>query len=224
MRYFFARRLSPVIAIIFWAIQVIGIPTGKAESSRKSWFEAGPKSQYGFFLLSEFGYLPRIALNSKLPESYYDKSFLFTWELGLMLNVSEKNALGFSLYAAADDEGSRYGAKARFRRWFSHGFSLDFAPGILLDEIDSHNEKYPGFTGQMGLNLNWLTLATQLEIIPVETYFTNELGDLYKARGNEVAWYVGLKLNSDPGFLGCLASIIVVPMLVYVFDPDDRVF
>jgi hypothetical protein len=224
MNYFSVRTIPPIIAIILLVTQVIGIQCAKAEGSRKTWFQAGPKSYCNFFLISEFGYMHRIALDSKIPDNYYDEPFLFIWELGLMLNVNEKNALGISAYAAADDEGSRYGVKARMRCWFSHGFSLDIAPGILLDKIDSHYENYPGFTGQIGLNWNWLTLATQLEVIPVYANFRNELGELNRSNGHEVAWYAGLKLNSDPGFLGCLASVFVVPMLVYVFDPDDRVF
>ena len=88
MKYFSVRKLPVEIVIIFLVMKVIGIPAVKAENSRKTWFQAGPKSYCNFFLLCEFGYLNRIALDSKLPDSYYDKPFLFTWELGFMLNVT----------------------------------------------------------------------------------------------------------------------------------------
>jgi hypothetical protein len=139
-----------------------------------------------------------------------------------MYNVGEKSALGASAYAAADDEGSRWGLKARFRRWISRKVSLDIAPGILLNRIESRYEQYPGFTGHVGLNVNWVTITTQFELIPVQDYIRNEAGNLINNPGYETSIYAGLKLNSDPGWVACLTSVLMVPWLVRLLDPQEQ--
>jgi len=177
-------------------------------------FRGKPKPECNLFMIFEFGVTPKIYQNDS-PSQDESQSFMWTYELGLMTNLNEKNALGGSLYAALDDNGSRFGLKSRYRRWLGRHFSLEVSPGILIGIKDnSYSARGAGFTGHVGLNIADLLIYTvQIEVIPYA-------GTIYQypsfrtVKGNDVTWYSGLKLGSYAGVIGGVASLVVAIIAV----------
>lgn len=171
-------------------------------------FRGKPKPECNSFLITEFGYSYRLGRNSGDPYNSSRDNFYFTWDLGWMTNLSKSYALGATFYAGADQDGARLGIKPRLRRWLGRDLSLDVSPGILLYRLGGNYDKYPGFTGHVGLNYaDWITLIGQVEVIPYEYQGYGSYPNWSTRRGNEVTWYGGVKLGSYPGTVAGILAI-----------------
>ncbi len=207
---FLAVEVFLVFFLSFYPTQVLG-----ERMQKQLCLKAYPKPECQSFLITEFSYMNRFHLSSKLPSYVYDDAFLFSWELGLMKNITPRYALGGTFYTAVDDEGSRVGIKARIRRWLSRELSIDLAPGILIAKISGDYERYPAFTGHIGFNYTpMLSVVTQLEIIPFKANLFDPVSQSFRRfRGNEVSWFVGIKLCSEIGVGTGIVGILLVPVI-----------
>lgn len=115
-----------------------------------------------------------------------------TWEVGHMVNVSPRFALGGTILTAFDTEDVRVGIKARVRRWLGPRMSVELSPGVILYDHRYLSEP-PGWTVHVGLNYgDWIALTGQVE----------------KVKGLEAGRYVGFKVGSYPALVGFGLSAI----------------
>jgi hypothetical protein len=159
-------------------------------------FSGRPLPKCKAFMLTEFGYSRR--LNDSHRDVYSGRWYL-TAELGAMVNRGYRSALGAALFFGAEDDGSRWGLRPRYRRWLSGTISLDVAPGILFAGTDNRFQpSFPGFSGQLSLGVGDLVgVTTQLEIIPSD------------ALGTRTEWFVGVRGGSGIGIVGGLATFVL---------------
>jgi hypothetical protein len=146
--------------------------SGKHPEYKTTCFRGRPLSRCKTFWVLEFSYLQR--LDTK-PSGWVTQSgtWYLTGDIGHMVNISRKSALGATLFIGGDDDSGRMGIIPRFRYWFGPGSSgsqpirLDFSAGPLLSITDNYLEpKTPGFMGNISLNFeDWFALTTQVEII-----------------------------------------------------------
>lgn len=96
-----------------------------------------------------------------------------TGDVGHMVNISSRSALGATLFIGGDDDGGRFGIIPRYRYWFRPGNSgspalrLDISAGPLLSITNNFLQpKTPGFMENISLNFeDWFAITTQMEII-----------------------------------------------------------
>ena len=111
---------------------------------KRACFRGRPLPVCDHYWLTEFGVAATIR-----NEDGYQRGPLFTWELGGMKNVSEKNAFGAAVFAEAGPSNG-LGLRPRYRRWLGGGRSVEFAPGVrLLSE-----ESGKSFSGHVALNFS----------------------------------------------------------------------
>ena len=135
-----------------------------------------------WFGITEFGYAYRID-QPLLPESEY-----FTLALGVMANLDQRSAVGGTAFLRLGTSG--WGFKARYRRWLSHGFSLEASPGILLLESGAQT----GFTGEVAVNFRDWAAATAS----------------FDAVSGRDSWTVGIRLGSEPAIVAAVVGVIYV--------------
>lgn len=129
-----------------------------------------------------------------------------TWEVGHMVNVSPRLALGGTAITAFDiDHGEaqavRVGIKARARRWLSPRMSVELSPGLIVYDHRFEAEP-PGLTMHVGLNYgDWIALTGQVE----------------KAKGLPAGRFVGLKAGSYPGLIGFGLSAIFAALGILAY-------
>jgi hypothetical protein len=136
-------------------------------------------------------------------EKLFEKLY-YSWELGLMGNLDNRNAVGGTMYLGFDNflNDTRIGFKARYRRWLASRFSLDFAPGL----ITSKKADRSGFVASIGINHNdTFVLAVQLEILKWK-----------KTGETDYIWYGGLRAGSYPGI--AMAAIFA---FISIFKDKD---
>jgi len=144
-----------------------------------------PLDEAKVFLLADFGYSYRVnTIEGWLPE---EKLHLLNSELGLMVNINSNFAIGSNFQVSIDltHENDLYiYGKLRFRKWFSNGMSLDFAPGINLGE-----RRF--YTGSMDFHFfDWLAITAQIE---------EEFRWLGRSPDKIYPIYLGIKFSSIPG-------------------------
>ncbi|MFC2164042.1 hypothetical protein ACFLT2_03480 [Acidobacteriota bacterium] len=139
--------------------------------------------------------------------------------LGLMVNLSEKYALGVTTYVSYNEEVC-LGLKARGRRWLSSKNSLNLGVGLMLwnsDNIHSHI----GFTSDVSLSFHDLLIA---EVVMEITSFNSHRGyDIPRYSGTDIAILIGLKTGSTSGLFANTLSVVAGTMLgaVYAFGDGD---
>ncbi|HEV8128874.1 MAG TPA: hypothetical protein VGQ14_04390, partial [Candidatus Eisenbacteria bacterium] len=78
---------------------------------------------------------------------------LLAFDLGMMVNVGEKTAIGATAFTGAGNDYAQAGVRLRVRRWLSRTASVDIAPGIIALEHRVSGEAHPpGLSLQVGLN------------------------------------------------------------------------
>lgn len=116
------------------------------------------------FAITEFGFSHRFVSDKRSPDS---KRWLWTAEIGAMINNKAKSAWGATLLGSVDYDEFRWGLRPRYRRWVSRTTSLDVAPGIVLNGGDDNRlrPRFPAFSGQVCLCFKDLVgLTVQMDI------------------------------------------------------------
>lgn len=129
------------------------------------------------------------------------------WEVGAMLNVSPRDAVGATLLAGGDANGERVALKARYRRWMGPRAALDVSSGALFarraephadpDQPGNVHVPVTGITGDVSLGLtDWAGVSIR--------------GDLLFDRDGEraSALYGGLKLGTRPAAVATVLPLI----------------
>lgn len=141
-----------------------------------------------------------------------------TWfDLGGMVNVSPKFALGGTVGVASDYDYSRITVKPRVRRWLGRGMALDVAPGVFFPSWGTLFDYRPdllhgpvGFTGEVSFSVNDLfSVAYMVEAIDQElTYYLPGSGvPFFTVRETDVSHYFGVKAGGTFGLMGTVVMI-----------------
>ena len=203
-------RLHPITSLslaLLWSL------SGPQPLDAQTCFRGKRSDSCRSFFITEFGYASRL---NQSPDPSKD-NFLYMWEFGFMVNRSERSALGGTLYFGADDNGTRFAIKARWRRWLGDVGSLEVAPGIIVAGDDNHFDlNLPGFTGEVALNAaDLFRVFLMVEVIKMEPlqHFPN-----IEPVGTDVAWFGGIKLGSYAGLVAAIAFPIAVGIALSASD------
>jgi len=185
----------------------------KMVSKKKFSYTPKPLSECKSFLITECGF--SYGLDKR---SNQTNPWLYTWELGYMVNRDEHSAIGGTVFISseADRIQIRLGLKGRYRYWLSKNQSVDIAPGILITGSKDKFE-FPSFTCQTGLNLSsWFAITGQVDIVRRKTF---TYGPTWFAPQEKTVtkpeWYLGLKLGTPAGAgIGTLAVIVAALAMV----------
>jgi hypothetical protein len=114
-------------------------------------FRGHPRPRCGGFTVLEFTGGARLSQATVSASGQSD--IYLAWSAGYLHNVGARSALGAAFKLSADDDGSRYGAALRYRRWLGPTWSLDLAPGVLLGGSENFRSlKFPSATADFAIN------------------------------------------------------------------------
>ncbi len=200
------------IRILLWAtIPCIAVSPliGQSEvpeqhESRSLCTGGHPLPSCSSFWITEFG------LGRKIANHSYNTDYYLTWDIGAMVNHTDRDAFGGTMYAGyLPDESFRLGVRGRYRRWITPTTTLDFSPGVLF--WVSNSEKI-GFSGQAGIGYtDWISLFTQLDVTHRRLGST---GNYYLGWGAD--WIFGLRAGSKPAkYAALLETLVAIGSLIY---------
>jgi hypothetical protein len=171
------------------------------ESAGSKLFRGRPLPDMKFFPLAQAGLLVRVNGVSENP----------AWcDVGVMVNVSPKIALGGTLGLVSDFSYTRFVIKPRLRTWLGKGFALDVAPGIFFPSGGSVHGS-TGFTGEVALvKSDWVSLTYMVEAINSQTQYYYAYGPypLYTTSETEVSHFIGVKAGGGIGLAGAAVMIL----------------
>lgn len=138
------------------------------------------------------------------------------WEVGVMRNVSSRDAVGAALLAGGDANGERIAVKGRYRRWMPGNAAMDMGAGVMFaraaqayeDPQAEGNLHVPvaGLTGDVALGLtDWVGVSVR--------------GDLLVDKDGEPAnaVYGGVKLGTRPGIVATVLPLVLGVVAYLVF-------
>jgi hypothetical protein len=181
----------------------------------QTFFRGRPGDACRTFWITEFSYARR--LNGLAVEREVGNGrWLLTGEIGHMVNLRRRNAIGATVYGAFDDRGSRLGIKVRGRRWLSETLAADLGVGLILDGQDnSYEASFPAFTGYVGLmSRDLVGFGVWVDAIP-----GRPRPEISSERiGTDVAVYTGVKGGSTVGLVGGIATFIAAAIAVSTME------
>ncbi len=198
-------------------------PLPAARKARTLAFKGGPQADCKWFLITENGFA--VDLDTRLEFLVPPPLSRYSWELGLMKNVSERQAFGATFYLGYDVEDEKsflFAFKPRFRQWFSRRFHADAAAGIIFAQagtVESYQRAdLPGFEGHVALGFaDWISAGFHLEVIRIEPKVASPFTDPPETRKS---WFIGLTLGSYPGAIASPISGALAGLIQF-FDVND---
>jgi hypothetical protein len=178
-------------------------------------FRGRPGDECQTFWITEFSYARR--LNALAVEREVGNGrWLLTGEIGHMVNLGRRNAIGGTISGAFDDRGSRVAIKARGRRWLSKTVAADLGLGVILaGEDNSYEASFPAFTGYVGLMTGDLIgFGVWVDAIPAKP--KPEISS--EPIGTDVAVYAGIKGGGYVGLVGGIATFIAAAIAVSTIE------
>ena len=175
-----ALKISLVFIVLVFCIPLL------LQAENCSWIKPSPEC--GLFLVTEVG-----AGHVFAP----DQTQCFLSDLGFMVNLSRRYALGVAHYTALDSKYTNFrgGLKLRMRRWLNRSASLNLGAGALLWS-GTYGDRHPSFTGDIGFSYK------DLLILQVGCdHLRNSKGHSTKG----VNWYAALKTGS---YIGGGATVV----------------
>lgn len=131
----------------------------------------------------------------------YEK-LLYTWNVDLMHNVSRRTSLGGSIFVDCDDflNKAQFGARFRYRRWFSRVLSVDVAPGIPLMAGNASSTRISVSVALNAADLIALSLRVDAD-------------GSGKTLGHHASWFSGVRFCSHPGLVVGIAGPVIAAMI-----------
>jgi hypothetical protein len=222
MRIRFSRRLAFALACIGSQAPALPAQIEASESERAFCWAGRPAESCRTFLIAEGGAYMAVA-STRYTRRGFDgavtRSMHLTghagWEVGMMRNVSPRDAVGAAVLAGGDANGERIALKGRYRRWMSRSEALDVGAGLMFarraepyaDAATPGNLHVPvmGFTGDVAWGLtDWAGVSVRGDL-------------LYDTNGKPAtAMYGGLKLGTRPALVATALPLVlgVVGLLV----------
>ncbi len=196
------RRQSLVgIATLAIAISAVVPATGTGLSMRSLTLIAKRQPQAAAFFITEVTLLARLVNSRETTEIlFHDGRRIFgddfgiigcvTADLGFMINVSGRSALGFSGFVAAEEFRHRAGARLRYRLWDIGAGCIEITAGPAFD-ITEH-----AFTKELNRR-QWIVGSlsfSQTRFVHIIFRAESHLQD-YPPKRRVTAAYVGLKFG-----------------------------
>ncbi|HET9250555.1 MAG TPA: hypothetical protein VFP58_00390 [Candidatus Eisenbacteria bacterium] len=189
-----------------------GVAVGKSpqedeeEDDGPGFFRSGRLPEKKVFPLLQAGILARF----DDPPNGDSKNHWF--DVGALVNLSPKVALGGTIGIATDYDYSRINFKARLRRWLNKGLAIDVAPGFFIPRVGTPFESGPdlqrdgiGFVTELAVSpSDYLTLSYMVEVVGVDatTYIPGTSIPLSSTTETDIGHFFGLKTGGGFGFLG----------------------
>ncbi len=163
------------------------------------------------FLITEVGLQYRV--NSISYDRFpFESREYFTSDLGLMINLCGRYALGFGNFIGVSLDGHfRGGLKLRAKRWLGAQKSVDLSAGPLLWDDDG-SLAIPSFTVDVSYHMNrWLAMTFLIEYLRTKTrsyrdYHEDQLVLVADPGVSDVAFHLGVKAGSTPGLVANAAA------------------
>ena len=165
-------------------------------------FRGGPLPACRSFWITEASYLIRLG---GTPDSYsysVGGRYSASVDLGGMLNVSDRVAIGASASASALD-GIQLAVKPRVRVWLSPNTSLDLAPGIVVSG-DGGAHRFVGDASIMFQDR--IGVTAQAYVLPTGTFYPDGTSTV----GHHLVVYTGVRLGSKLGVVGAGADALAL--------------
>lgn len=186
-------------------------------------FRGRPLPECRTFVLFELEYAHRLGGTDSQRRNNFsgydfsgpDLSGYLAVDVGRMTNTDSTHARGTSIHFGFNNEGIRYGIKARQRRWYGEGGTFDLSAGLLGARVPSRDIPGPrpmayGVTGSASVGFKDL-VAISLS------------ADAIRGGGStRSALYGGANLGSYPGLVGTgvLAILSAIFILAIASDPN----
>ena len=194
------------LAFLAWIFVCVAELSAQGPDERSGGcFEGRPLAMCKMFWITDFTVTMRLLdderrnLRSDIP--------LMTWELGAMINVTPRSALGTALFLGIDGNGTLVGVRTRYRRWLAGANVLDLAVGLYISQAlnPPHAHNTPTVTGQLDLGSDAFAFIGRVDLFGPLRCGPNAPSTC----SSSVGWNVGAKLGSRPG----LATGLLVPVV-----------
>lgn len=188
--------------------------------------QAAPLPACRTFLITETGVYYRLspAPAVRIADQEYthrklDNPLVFTSDLGFMLNVNHRHALGAGHLFWINSEGYfRGGLSARLRSWVNPGMSFDLAAGFYLYSRD-HLIRVPSLFGNLqlikGKTFAVSLLADWIRYEPITVYPSG--GKVVSDPWNDLNIHLGIKAGSQTGKIVhyiCAGGALLLAVLI----------
>jgi hypothetical protein len=180
-------------------------------------FRARPRAECRAFFVTNAG--PYVQLDALDVDR-----IRFTADLGGMVNVSSKDAVGGSWFVFGQSgDNVTMGPAVRWRRWLGPTESLDLSLGTPIFTGASESFDVGSVLGLVKYSpVPWLGVAARPELIRSHVYNCTEAGCPPPVRETRPRLYLGAELGEVAGLgLGVVAGITVgVLLILLITDPD----
>lgn len=226
IRIHLPRRLAIALACAVMHAPAAVAQVDRPEPERAFCWAGRPEESCRTFFIAELGGYMAAASTRYTRRGYDDRltrSMHLTghgaWEVGLMRNVSPRDAVGAALMAGGDANGERIALKGRYRRWLSRGAAIDAGAGLLFAR---RAEPYPDLDMPGNLHVPVGGLTGDVAVGLTDWAGVSVRGDLlYDADGTPAtALYGGIKLGSRPGLVVTILPPLAIALFVLVASPD----
>lgn len=207
------RTLVPALVPLTLTVAPVGM-------SAQTCFQGGTVERCRTFWITEFEFGRRLdapVVVRGTDDDWLENLFLAA-EVGHMVNLENRWALGGTLMVAGAGGTSRLGAKLRVRRWIDPGFTTDAGMGLLLTGSDiDYQQHYPGFTAHLGLRYRDLIgVSLRLDVIGGEP----KPGIAPNPIGSDAAWHIGVTTGSFAALVSSLAMALLAMAVAGDFSLD----
>ena len=204
------KNLQKISRTIILSFVILFIFSGNIFAA---WCQGKPLPEQKTFWVFETAIKKRLTNNQKF---YNDNDFLLTFETGYMKNISPKTSVGGTMYLGADDDGSVFGLKFRYRYWLNRQVSIDLSPGLILSS--SYNNmiiKKPSFlaTASIGLK-DLIAFDVQFQALKYQSNYYNAA----PTSRTKTDLYMGVRLGSEAAVVG--TAVVIVAGLIALSQTD----
>ena len=162
-------------------------------------FRGKPCPQCRWFWITDSNFMYRLWSSEDARERNTGSNVLFSFDLGVMHNHSERSALGASISGGYDQgyEQGQIGARLRYRRWLNRPFSFEYAPGIMVNTGKGH---YKGFSNLLAITAaDLVALSMRIDFMKYS-----------RESSYQVCTYGGITLGSYAGIAGAVGVSAVI--------------
>jgi hypothetical protein len=175
--------------------------SGGASGVTHSGFTFSPSRESRTFLVTEFALLIGFNQNSSTPGPR--ESWRFVNDLGVMVNIGERMALGATVFFATDLEVWRYGVRPRLRVWLTSRSAFDLTAG-LSHGSETHVETSSGTIG---------ATVTYRDLIGVAV----ELDATQSGNQKYLDLYGGVRAGGKVGIVATALSVAAIGVLTLMY-------
>ena len=175
--------------------------SGGASDVTHEGFTFSPSRESRVFLVTEFALLFGFNQSSSTPGP--KEEWRFANDLGVMVNIGERMALGATVFFATDLEVWKYGLRPRLRVWLSPRSAFDLTAGFSYGS-ETHVETSSGVVGATVTYRDLIGVAVELDAT---------------TSGNQkyLDWYGGVRAGGKVGVVATALSVVGIGILTLLF-------